>query len=470
MKIRIRFMKKILLAAITCLTLDAHATPLTVFESGAIADPGEVNANFSTIEERLKNIQLRGDPVSVDCSNNSNALMDAIDDGSSFIEVTAGPCHAVTGLLDGTSDVPILGSLYIRGAGTTKPELISRPDPSVPNYLGGRSGQLILENVAVTGPIVAIDSSASFLAIDSTITCLEDKTLLAIQGYDVGLYLNGATGALLNSAISECYGPAALLDSSANLNMANGSEIRVPATNAKPGRLGLMLRSGSSARIVDSVVGAAGGAVGYQTAMILENSRAHIEGSDAAVEGAVLVDYSSVLTLMNMTYEWLTAELANTTNYLVVANNSSLHARNTVFSHTAITTSSGFWDPSTYVDIRTTSVAGTEVPLQHSNVSIKAGNISIAGIHTDESAEADTLSAQVAAGGTLRVVPGESGFDFNLVGALGYNSMLYIPNGYSEILNLCREGTPQPLYWNSRNTTLETGAICQLSSPQAPAP
>lgn len=469
MKIKIWFIKEILLAATAWLALDAHATPLTVFESGAIANPSEVNANFSALEQRLKNIQLRGDPVSVDCSSNSNALMDAINDGSSFIEVTAGPCHAVTGAADGSGNAPIMGSLYIRGSGTTKPELISRPDPSIPNYLGGRSGQLILENVAVTGPIVAIDSSASFLAIDSTITCLEDKTLSAVQGYDIGLYLNGATGSLANSVISGCNGPAALLESSAHLNMGKGSQVQVAATNTGPGKLGLMLRSGSSARLVDSVVGAAGGAVGYQVAMTLDNSRAHIEGSKAAIEGVVAVDNSSVLTLSGMTYAWLTAEQVNPTNYLLVSNHSSLHASNTIFRHTAII-SSHFWDASTYVDLKTMSVAGTEVPLQHSNVSIMAGNISIAGSHTDESAEAETLSAKVAAGGTLRIVPGESGFDFNLVGALGYNSMLYNPNGYSEILNLCREGTPQPLYWNSFNTTLETGAICQLSSPQAPAP
>ena len=470
MKIRIRSMKKILLAITTCLTLDAHATPLTVFESGAIADPGEVNANFSALEQRLKNIQHRGEPVSVDCSSNSNALMDAINDGSSFIEVTAGPCHAVTGAADGSGNAPIMGSLYIRGSGTTKPELISRPDPSIPNYLGGRSGQLILENVAVTGPIVAIDSSASFLAIDSIITCLEDKTLSAVQGYDIGLYLNGATGSLANSVISGCNGPAALLDSSAHLNMGFGSEIRVPASNTLIGRLGLMLRSGSSARIVNSVVGAAGNAVGSQVAMTLDNSRAHIEGSDTAVEGLVAVDNSSVLTLSSMVYEWLTAEQTNTPNYLLVSNNSSLHTSNTIFRNTAITTVNGLWDASTYVDLKTVFAVGAEVPLQHSNVSIKAGNISISGSHTDESAEADTLSAQVAAGGTLRVLPGEGGFDFNLVGALGYNSMLYNANGYSEILNLCREGTPQPLYWNSSNPTLETGAICQVSSPQAPAP
>jgi len=469
MKTPILFTIRSMLIAASWFSLNTHATPLTLFESGAVADPNAVNNNFAVLEQRLRNIQLQGSPVSVDCSDDSNALMAAIQDGSNFIEVTAGPCNAVTGLADGNGDVPILGSMYIRGVGSQKPELISRPDPSVPNYLGGRSGQLILENVAVTGPILAIDSSASFLAIDSTITCLEDKTLLAVQGYDIGLYLNGATGALLNSVISECYGPAVLLDSSANLNMANGSEIRVPATSATPGRLGLILRSGSSARIVDSSVGAAGGPVGYQTAMLLENSRAHIEGAEASVEGAVLVDYSSVLSLENMVYQWL-AEQANVTNYLVIANNSSLHARNTSFKQTAITTSNGFWDPSTFVDIRTSSFAGTELPLQHSNVSIKAGNISLTGSHTDESAEANTLSAQVAAGGTLKITPGAGGNDFNLVNALGYNSMLYNTNGYSETLSLCREGTPQPLYWNSLDTTLETGAICQLSSPQAPAP
>ena len=130
-----------LLAIAALLSVTASAQTLNTFSPDTIADPGKVNENFETLLNTIKNQQRVGDPVVVNCTGDSEALLNAISEGASYIEITGGECSANTGPIG--DDIPILGDLYIKGTSFDKVILNTRTEgarASAPSTLGGEQG------------------------------------------------------------------------------------------------------------------------------------------------------------------------------------------------------------------------------------------------------------------------------------------------------------------------------------------
>ena len=340
----------------------AFAADLNVFSSGEVADPSAVNANFDTLMRLARNQQHQGSFYRINCSNDNNALLDAVSQGETLIEVEAGPCLANMGRVgDGP---PIVGDLYIKGVGAQKPRIYTTDDADGAQYLGGKNGSIIIENVSFEGSIVSMDSAASFTARDSDIRCQDDKTQAKIRGYQIAVYLNGGTGALARSTVTNCRGPAILLDSGAHLN-ATDSIIEVPAAASDLSfPQGFTLRSASSAVVDRTTIGGTGSSHQGEIPIYVEN--ADITLRQSTIKGTAVVDRASTFTVRGSNYRWPDSD---SINVVVVTNDSSFFGIDSQFERTTIKNSFGAtWDPSSKIYLISNNT------LTHSKLTLIAGS------------------------------------------------------------------------------------------------
>lgn len=436
--------RTLIMIMLTAQMATAYAADLNVFSSGEVADPSAVNANFDTLMRLARNQQHQGSFYRVNCSNDNNALLDAVSQGETLIEVEAGPCLANMGRVgDGP---PIVGDLYIKGVGAQKPRIYTTDDADGGRYLGGKNGSIVIDNVSFEGSVVSIDSAASFTAIDSEIRCQDDRTQAKLRGYQIGIYLNGGTGALRESSVSNCSSQALLLDSGANLN-ATDSTIAVPPRTADfQNPIGVALRSSSSATIDRSTVGATGDTPQYEIPIYAEFAKVTVR--DSVVKGTVLLDRNASMMVRGMDYQWPNSTV---TNFILLQNDSSFFADDTEFTRTTITN----WYPYTNrLDTSSRIFLNSNNSLTHSNLTLKAGReIALQGDFVGSN-----LNASVTAGGVIRINSVSNQFNSP---NLGLNSIMHLENPAAgpSFEGVCGEGTPKALFWGSDPST-QTGVLC----------
>lgn len=432
----------VIMIMLTAQMATAYAADLNVFSSGEVADPSAVNANFDTLMRLARNQQHQGSFYRVNCSNDNNALLDAVSQGETLIEVEAGPCLANMGTIG--EDVPIIGDLYLKGMGAAKPLVYSTDDDAGLQYLGGKNGSVVIENIVFEGAIVSIDSAASFTAIDSEIRCQDDKTQAKLRGYQIGIYLNGGTGALRESSVSNCSTQALLLDSGANLN-ATDSTIAVPPRTADfQNPIGVSLRSSSSATIDRTTVGGTGDTRQFELPIYAEFAEVTVR--DSVVKGTVLLDRNASMMVRGMDYQWPNS---TETNVILVQNDSSFFAVDTAFTRTTITN----WFTNV-LDTSSRIFLSSNSSLTHSNLTLKAGReISLQGDFVGSN-----LNASVTAGGVIRINSVSNQFNSP---NLGLNSIMHLENPAAgpSFEGVCGEGTPKALFWGSDPST-QTGVLC----------
>lgn len=441
-----KFFRHILLTQITALVAgfiySAQGADLNVFSEGEVARPTAVNENFDTLMRLAQNQQYTGPFHRINCSTDRDALLNAISQGESLIEIEAGPCLANMGKIG--EDIPFIGDIYLKGVGAEKPLIYSTDDDAGLQYLGGKNGSVVIENIVFEGAIVSIDSAASFTAINSEIRCQDDKTQAKLRGYQIGIYLNGGTGALRESSVSGCSSTAVLLDSGANLN-ATDSTIAVPPRTADfQNPIGVSLRSSSSATIDRTTVGGTGDASQYEIPIYAEFAKVTVR--ESVVKGTVSLDKNASMMVQRMQYQWPDS---TATNLIFVQNDSSFFAVDTEFARTTITN----W----FTNVLDTSgriFLTSNSSLTHSNLTLKAGReISLQGDFVGSN-----LSASVTAGGVIRINSTTNQFSSP---TLGLNSIMHLENPASgpSFDNVCGEGAAKALYWGS-NPGVQTGVLC----------
>ena len=423
-------------------TLTGNTAELNRFSEGEIANPADVNENFDTLMRLLQNQQRVGSFYRVNCSSNANALLEAIAEGESLIEVEAGPCLANTGTVG--EDVPLIGDLHIKGVGAAKPIIYTTDDEAGLQYLGGKNGSLVIENVRFEGSIISVDSAASFTARDSVIRCQDEKISANARGYQIGIYLNGGSGALLGSSVENCSGPAVLLDSSAHLNATDSNIDVVAGTTDFPSPIGISLRQASSTVLTRTSIGGTGNTFQNEIPIFVEH--ADITLIETTVRGTAWVNRASTMTVINSDYRWPDSDIINV---VLVMNDSAFFGTNTSFERTTITSSlSNEWDPSSKIYL------SSDANLTHANLTLSAGKeISLQGDFLGAN-----LNASIGSGGSIRVNATTNQFN---PPSLKMNSVLHLTNPASgpSLANTCNEGTATALYWGSDPTT-QTGVLC----------
>ena len=122
--------------------LTTFADTLNTFTPNTIADPAKVNENFQYLSEQIQQLsgqiigpdslsakvsrinQQLGDAVVVDCDADPDALLNAITNKATNIEVVGGTCNANT-KLDSEGSLYELGDVKISGVGSPKPILLT---------------------------------------------------------------------------------------------------------------------------------------------------------------------------------------------------------------------------------------------------------------------------------------------------------------------------------------------------------
>ena len=403
------------LAIAALLSVTASAQTLNTFSPDTIADPGKVNENFETLLNTIKNQQRVGDPIVINCASDSEALLSAISAGASYIEITGGECSANTGPIDG--DIPIMGDLYIRGTSFDKVILNTRTDGDSgfdTDYFGGRTGYLILDNVAVSGAVVLIGSASSLVALDTDFSCGSNT---------IGVYLNGGSGALVRSTVSAC-SMGVVADTNAVLNL-NGSDITLPKPAANYYPLGIVLRQGASGVLSDSeIITQATDSGSYDSVAALVQS-SDLKLVETRSSGNILASRFSTLIIEN--------DLANDVDDVVFApgvgqavnaiqltESSSLYASNIQFLNTTV--SSPEFDASTSAFLE--GLSG----LNHTNFTVNVGQeLVLTGPWIGTS-----LNASIGETGMISVYNASGQNQFSFINALGAKSLLNVASTGSD--------------------------------------
>lgn len=416
-----------LLAIAALLSVTASAQTLNTFSPDTIADPDKVNENFETLLNTIKNQQRVGDPVVVNCTGDSEALLDAISAGASYIEITGGECSANTGPIDG--DIPILGDLYIKGTSFDKVILNTRTAGSSgfgTDYFGGRTGYLILDNVAVSGAVVLIGSASSLVALDTDFSC---------DSNTIGVYLNGGSGALVRSTVASC-DMGIVADTNAVLNL-NSSDITLPKPAANYYPLGMSLRQGASAVLIDSEIITQAPDSGSHVSVAASIQSADLKLVDTRSSGNIFAGrFSTVIIENDLNNDSddvvFSPGVGQAVNTIQLSEGSSVYARNIQFLNTTITSSQ--FDASTSAFLY--GLSG----LNHTNLTVKVGQELVLngpwqGTNLNASiGETGIVSVSNASTGSGEVTTLENQFSFTE--ALGAKSLLNVTSTGSDAPNV----------------------------------
>ena len=407
---------RFLLAALLFTSTSSMAQDLNHFTPNTIADPGKVNENFDILLNTIKNQQRVGDPVVVNCTSDSEALLTAISEGASYIEITGGECSANTGPIG--DEVPIIGDLYIRGTSFDKAILNSRTDGASgfgTKYFGGRVGYLILENVAVSGAVVLTGSASSLVAKDVDFQC---------DSNSIGIYFNGGSASLARSTVSDC-DLAIVADTNAVLNLNDTNiTLKKPAANYYP--LGITLRQGASAVLVGSEIATQAPDSGSYISLAANVQSSDLKLVDSRSSGNILAARFSTITIENDVNNDVedvvfSPGVGHASNVIMLSEGSAVYARNMQFLNTTINSST--------LDASTSAFLSGSSGLNHTNLSVTVGNELV----LEGPWMGNNLTAAIGETGMIRI--NNTSFtsesfqnQFVFFNALGVRSLLHVAN------------------------------------------
>jgi hypothetical protein len=429
-----------LLAIAALLSVTASAQTLNTFSPDTIADPGKVNENFETLLNTIKNQQRVGDPVAINCTSDTEALLTAISEGASYIEITGGKCSANTGPIG--DDIPILGDLYIKGTSFDKVILNTRTDGGSgfgTKYFGGRTGYLILDNVAVSGAVVLIGSASSLVALDTDFSC---------DSNTIGVYLNGGSGALVRSTVSQC-DMGIVADTNAVLNL-NDTNITLPKPAADYYPVGIVMRQGASAVLLDSEIITQAPDSGSHVSLAASIQSADLKLVDTRSSGNIFASRFSTVTIENDLNNdsddvVFAPGVGQAVNTIQLSEGSSVYARNIQFLNTTIRSS--------HFEASTSAFLYGLSGLNHTNLTVQVGQELVLngpwqGTNLNASiGETGTISVHNASTASGGVTTFKNQFSFT--NALGAKSVLHVtstgndapsvPTSFPDT-NICRSG------------------------------
>ena len=394
----------ICIGSIVVQPLTAFADTLNTFTPNTIADPAKVNANFQYLLEQIQQLsgqingpdslsskvsrisQQLGDVVVVDCDADPNALLNAIANKATNIEVVRGTCNANT-QPDIEAEIYEIGDLKISGVGSPKPTLLTSIVGGKAGYLGGRGGRLELNNVSLRGGILSVGSESTLSISDTDIDCNNQN--------NVALTVYGASGSIRGLTVNNCK-IVGWLGSAASLLVQRSTINLISPT---PTSVGFSLVNGSVLELEDSSILGTTTSSSALSFPVIVNSESHFGVTGSIIDGGggsfIGVNNGGAMTFNGAKVGGEVVQNSLLRTMVGLAGASRFTANRTTFEDVNIAD----FGPYTLEDSATTVYLSSDTNFTHKNLSVGAGRqVQLAGAWLG-----DNLRAWVGQAGVVSV-------------------------------------------------------------------